>query len=274
MKTQRILVIGGNGKTGRRVVERLVKQGHDVRVGSRKEQPAFDWNNAETWNEALKGMDLVYITYQPDLAVPGASDDISQFTELAVKAGIQKIVLLSGKGEKEAEKCENIVKEAGAEWTIVRASWFNQNFSESFFLDPILAGHVALPKSDALVPYVDADDIADVVVEALLDERHHGKTYELTGPRQLTFKQAVGEIAEVTGRDLQFESITMETYTEQLRAFQLPENYVWLITYLFNEVLTDANSIVTKDVELVLGKKAKDFKKYVEETASSGVWNP
>ena len=186
-KEQNILVLGGKGKTGRRVANRLVKKGQTVRIGSRSENPSFDWEDPWTWKGALQGMESVYITFQPDLAVPGAKEAIEGFTNLAVESGIRKVVLLSGKGEQEAEECERIVMNSGLDWTIVRASWFNQNFSESFFLDPILAGHVALPKNEAQVPYVDANDIADVVVASLLDDKHNSEIYELTGPRTLTF---------------------------------------------------------------------------------------
>ena len=274
MEEKKILVLGGKGKTGRRVAERLTKLGKTIRIGSRSEQPSFDWENPETWAGALEGMDTVYITFQPDLAVPGALKAIEGFTSQAVKAGIQKMVLLSGKGEKEAELCEQVVMNAGADWTIVRASWFNQNFSESFFLDPILAGHVALPRAEALVPYVDVDDIADVVVESLLDNKHVGQTYELTGPRKLTFEQVIEEISKVTGRDIKFESITMDKYTKMLKEYQVPEDYIWLINYLFTEVLVDRNSSVTNDIEKVLGRKAKDFAEYARETASTGIWDP
>jgi uncharacterized protein YbjT (DUF2867 family) len=269
-----ILVIGGTGKTGRRVVERLETRDIPVRIGSRAIDPPFDWENPETWAGAIEGMNTVYITFQPDLAVPGARKAIEEFTSQAVKGGIQKMVLLSGRGEKEAELCEQVVMNAGADWTIVRASWFNQNFSESFFIDPILAGHVALPKGEALVPYVDADDIADVIVEALLDDKHNGQIYELTGPRQLTFKQVTEEISNTTGRDIVFNSIAMEDYEKMLRENQVPEDYIWLINYLFTEVLVDKNSSITSDIQKVLGRKAKDFTEYARETASTGIWNP
>jgi len=270
-----ILVIGGTGKTGRRVVERLKTHNIPVRIGSRAGEPPFDWENPETWAGVLDGMDTVYITYHPDLAIPGARKAIEGFTSQAAKGGIQKMVLLSGKGEKEAELCEQVVMNAGADWTIVRASWFNQNFSESFLLDPILAGHVALPGEEALVPFVDADDIADVVVESLLDDKHVGKTYELTGPRQLTFKQVTEEISNATGRDIVFNSITLEEYEKMLKEYQVPEGVIWLISYLFTEVLLiSSNSVVTNDIQKVLGRKAKDFAEYARETASTGIWNP
>lgn len=274
MKDQKILVLGGKGKTGSRVAEKLNKMGYSIRIGSRSENPAFDWENPGTWAAALEGISAVYITFQPDLAVPGALAAIKGFTSLAVQQGVKKLVLLSGKGEREAELCAQVVMGSGADWTIVRASWFNQNFSESFFLDPILAGHVALPKSEELIPFVDADDIADVAVEALLNDRHNSQVYELTGPRQLTFPEIVKEISAATGRDIQFVPISMEAYTNLLKEFQVPADFIWLINYLFTEILTEANSIVTNDVEKVLGRKPKDFSEYVLETAATGIWNP
>lgn len=273
MEKKTILVIGGKGKTGRKVAERLMNQGQEVRIGSRSTQPPFDWEKPESWEAVLEGIHKAYITFQPDLAVPGARQSIKELTDLAVKKGVKKIVLLSGKGEKEAEQCENVVKNSGIDWTIVRASWFNQNFSEDFLLDPILAGDVALPKEKSLIPYVDTDDIADVVVETLLDNVHNGQTYELTGPRQLTFRQVIDEISKATGREIKFTGISMDEYDKILRDFNLPEDYIWLINYLFTEVLVDSNSVVSNDVTKVLGRKAKDFSEYVKETAETGIWN-
>ncbi|MBE0570415.1 MAG: NAD(P)H-binding protein [Ignavibacteriaceae bacterium] len=273
MEKKKILVIGGNGKTGRKVVEGLTELGRSVRIGSRNENPSFDWENPKTWKDALEGIDSVYITFQPDLAVPGARKAIEEFTSLAVKSRVKKLVLLSGKGEKEAELCEDVVKKSGADWTIIRASWFNQNFSESFFLDPIKAGQVALPKAETRIPFVDTDDIADVAVEVLTNEKHNGKTYELTGPRQLTFKKVIEEISESTGRNIKFDSITMNEYKRLLSENNVPDDYIWLIDYLFTKVLVEENSVITNDIEKVLGREAKDFSEYVKETAETGVWD-
>ena len=267
------LVIGGTGKTGRKVVERLQANGQNVRIGSRRAVPAFDWDNSDTWALALEGMDRVYITFQPDLAVPGALEAIESLTKVAKEKGVKKLVLLSGKGEKEAELSEQVVMNSGIDYTIVRASWFNQNFSESFFLDPIIAGHVALPRPEANVPYVDTDDIADVVAEVLQNDEHSGQIYELTGPDLLTFEEVIDIIGEATGRKIQFTPITLSAYSRMLEEAGVPADYRWLITYLFTEVLgTEGNNIVTKDVEKVLGRRPKDFLTYVRETAATGIW--
>ena len=271
---KKVLVIGGTGKTGRRVADRLKAQGHEVRIGSRSQNPSFNWDNPETFAAALQGMDMAYITYHPDLAVPGAKEDIKAITEEAVKQGLKKVVLLSGKGEKEAEACEQIVADSGLDYTLVRASWFNQNFSESFFLEPIIEGFVALPMAEAEIPFVDADDIADVVTKVMLSDDYNSKTITVTGPRKLTLKEAVETIASTSGRTIQFQSISIEEYAEGMKAAGLPEDFVWLFTYLFREVLGNSeNQDIYTDVEKVLGRKAKDFADYAKETAATGVWS-
>lgn len=274
MDTKKILILGATGKTGRRVVERLKKITNvETRLGSRNEKIPFDWENPESWAAVIKDIDSVYITFQPDLAIPSAEDTIRTFTKFAAQNGVQKMVLLSGRGEKEAQICEEIVKATAKHWTIVRASWFNQNFSESFFLDPILAGIVALPRAETLEPFTDADDIADVVVESLLHDIHNGKTYELTGPQLLTFEQAVAEIAKATNRDITFEALTLEQYNQMLQEYQLPEDYIWLVNYLFEQILDGRNSHITNDIEKILGRKPKDFTNYALEIAKTGVWS-
>ncbi len=274
MKQRKILVLGGKGKTGSRVIERLSNLGYThIRIGSRSETPAFDWNNPDTWLDVLQDIDIVYITFQPDLAIPTAVETIRKFTTLAAENGIEKMVLLSGRGEKEAQRCEDIVMQTASKWTIVRASWFNQNFSESVFLDPILSGHVALPRAEALEPFTDANDIADVVVQAIIDDKHNGQVYELTGPRLLTIPQAITEIATACGRNIQFQPLTLAENIQLLRTYQLPEDHIWLVNYLFEEVLDGRNATVSADIEKVLGRKATDFSEYAQVTAATGVWN-
>lgn len=272
--TNNILVIGGTGKTGRRVVERLQKKGKNVRIGSRSQDPMFEWGDSSTWAKTLENIDKAYIVYYPDLAVPGAFEAIKSFSKTAKDAGVKKVVLLSGKGEKEAERCEQVIAESGMDYTLVRASWFNQNFSESFFLDPIIAGHVALPMPHAKIPFVDANDIADVVTAALLDDKHNGQTYEITGPRLLTFSEVVQEISNSLGREIKYESISLEEYNEQMKSLGVPADYIWLFDYLFKEVLgNEKNSVICSDVQKVLLRKAKDFSEFAKEVAQTGIWN-
>jgi len=268
-----ILVLGGTGKTGRRVIDRLAKLSIPVRIGSRSISPFFDWYKEETWEATLAGIEKVYITFQPDIAIPQAQQIIQSFVQKAKYAGVQKLVLLSGRGEHEAELCENLVIKSGLDWTIVRASWFMQNFSEGFLLDSILAGEMILPKINADEPFVDADDIADVVVEALMDDAHSHQIYSLTGPTLLSFEKAISLIATAIKREIQYSEISMHDYTDMLRSYELSEEFISLISYLFTQVLDGRNEFTTNDVETVLNRKPTSFQEYINKTIKTGIWN-
>jgi uncharacterized protein YbjT (DUF2867 family) len=266
------LVLGGTGKTGRRLIERLEALGVPVRVGSRSAEVPFDWERPETWAAAVQGVEAAYVSYYPDLAAPGATDAIRAFCEVAVSNGVRRLVLLSGRGETEAQLCEGIVRSSGAEWTLLRASWFSQNFSESFLLDPLLAGEVALPAGDVGEPFIDTDDIADVAAAVLTQDGHVGKLYEITGPRLLTFADAIGEIARATGRQIRYTQISSEQFNDALRSADTPPELVAFLAYLFHEVLDGRNAFVTDGVQQVLGRPPRDFSDYARATAATGVW--
>jgi uncharacterized protein YbjT (DUF2867 family) len=266
------LVIGATGKTGRRVAERLVSRGVPTRLASRSSDVPFDWDNETTWGPALKDVELVYVTYFPDLAVPSAPDAIGTFAKLAVQSGVRHLVLLSGRGEDEARRCEKLVQQSGAEWTIVRASWFSQNFSEAFFLEPLQHGVLALPAGSVKEPFIDADDIADVVVAALTEEGHASQTYEITGPQLLTFAEAVSEIAKETGRDIRYVQVSSEEFVSQMAEHKVPQDVIDLTSYLFNTVLDGRNSQVTDGVQRALGRPPREFSDYVKTTVPSGIW--
>ncbi|HJT75302.1 MAG TPA: NAD(P)H-binding protein [Chitinophaga sp.] len=269
---KQILVLGANGKTGSRVTAKLAALNLPVRKGSRNGIPRFDWDDKGTWEPALKDIHSVYITFQPDLAAPGSLEAIETLSRLAAEAGVKKLVLLSGRGEKEAQDCEKIVMNSGLQWTIVRASWFNQNFSESYLLEPIQAGFVALPAGDVKEPFIDVDDIADVVVAALTEEGHNEKVYEVTGPRALSFREAINEIAQATGKPVQYEQIPAADYIATLKEYQVPQDVINLLNYLFSEILDGRNTIVSHGVEQALGRKPKDFSTYVKEVSANGTW--
>jgi uncharacterized protein YbjT (DUF2867 family) len=266
------LVVGGTGKTGRRVADRLRTRGVTARVGSRSGDTRFDWDVPASWEPALQGASAAYITYYPDLAVPGAGEAIEAFCERALDAGVDRLVLLSGRGEEEAQRCEQIVQKTGDRWTIVRASWFCQNFSEGAFVDLVRGGEVALPAGDMPEPFVDADDIADVAVAALTEEGHVGEVYEVTGPRLLTFTEAVAEIARATGRELAYAPIGIDDFAAGLAAAGVPHDEAALLRYLFTEVLDGRNANVTDGVQRALGRPARDFSAFARDAAARGAW--
>jgi uncharacterized protein YbjT (DUF2867 family) len=270
--TAPILVLGGTGKTGRRIVSRLQAREVPVRIGSRSAEPAFDWETPATWEPALRGVESVYLSYYPDLAAPGAAAIVRSFVEIAVRGGVRRLVLLSGRGEEEAEVSEQTVRDSGADWTILRSSWFSQNFSEDYLIDGVLGGELALPAGDVPEPFVDADDIAEIAVAALTEDGHAAELYELTGPRLLTFAEAVGEIATATGHEIHYVPLSLEEYTAAAAQQGVPPDLVALLSYLFSEVLDGRNAQLADGVERALGRAPRDFRDYARDTAASGAW--
>lgn len=267
--TTNFLVVGGTGKTGRRVADRLRERGVGVRITSRRGVPPFDWSDRETWAPVLKGIDAAYLTYYPDLVVPEAAADISAFAELAVAQGVRHLVLLSGRGEAEAEACERIVRASGTGWTVLRCSWFAQNFSEHFLLDAVRGGEIALPAGTVTEPFVDVRDIADVALKVLTEPGHDGQLYELTGPRLLSFADAAAEIAAASGRNVRYVPVSAAEYAATAVEYGVPEAET--LVELFARVLDGRNESVTHDVERVLGRPATDFEAFARDAAATGI---
>lgn len=272
MKTSQTAVFSGTGTTGRRIVARLEARGIPTRSGSRRGSPPFDWADESTFGDALDGVSAAYLAYHPDMAAPGAAEIVATLSAVAVDAGVERLVLLSGRGEEDGLPTERAVRDSGAAWTILRSSWFAQNFSESFMLDPILAGEVVLPTGGVTEPFVDADDLADAAVAALTEPGHEGRTYELTGPRLLTFGDAVDEIAKASERSIAFVPVSTREFAAHLAGQAVPPDLVEFLTQLFTKVLDGRNSHLTGDLEEILGRPARDFRDYAETTAATRVW--
>jgi uncharacterized protein YbjT (DUF2867 family) len=272
MSSDTTLVIGAHGKTGRHVAQRLAAAGHAFRPGSRSAAIPFDWDKPATWAGALNGMRSAYISYQPDLAVPGALQTIGAFFEQALDCGVEKLVLLSGRGEAECLEAEAKLQATRADWTILRASWFYQNFTEGFFSDSILAGEIALPGTLAAEPFVDAEDIAEIAVAALTTSRHSRRLYELTGPQAFTFGEAVAQIGKALGRDIAYIPVSIDDYRAALVRQQVPREHIDIVIYLFENVLDGRNTPVTDGVERALGRPARSFADFIATAAWSGAW--
>ena len=266
------LVLGAQGTTGRRVAERLAARGVATRLGSRSGLPPFDWADELTWPAVLDGVSAAYLVYYPDLVAPEALERVGGFAASAAKAGAERLVLLSGRGEAAAQQAEQAVMAAGASWTIVRSAFFAQNFSEKGFEEFIRAGTVALPAPEVGEPFVDADDIADVVVAALTEDGHADQIYEVTGPRLLSFADAVAEIAAACGRPIAYARITAQEFVDGLVTHGVPVEEAHVFAEIFGTVLDGRNAHLTDGVQRALGRPPRDFATYAATTAATDVW--
>ncbi|MGW7367081.1 NmrA family NAD(P)-binding protein [Streptomyces sp. NPDC054841] len=268
-----VLVTAATGKTGRRVAQRLTERAVTVRAGSRKGAVPFDWEDEATWGPALRGADAAYVTYYPDLAAPGAEGAMRNFGRLAAEHGLRRLVLLSGRGEPEAVHAEDALRAAGVPLTVVRAAFFAQNFSEGALVPGVLAGEIPFPAGTTAEPFLDLDDLADVMVAALLEDGHEGETYELTGPRLLTFDDVAEELSGATGRPVRYVPVSGPQYVGMLQEFGFPAGDAQWLTDLFVMLLDGHNAHVTDGVERLLGRAPRDFTAYAKDAAASGAWS-
>jgi len=273
MQDSPVLIIGKNAKTGLRVDQRLQARGYATRSVSRSTSPVFDWEVPATWRDALEGTESAYVTFYPDLAIPTAEQTIRDFVALAKSVGLRHLVLLSGRGEQGAERAEAVLENSGLDWNVVRANWFMQNFSEGFMIEGILNGELVLPAGDIVEPFVDVDDIADVVVAALTRPELRNRLFEVSGPRALTFAQCAFEISEAVGYPVKFTRINIDGFIRALREEGLPKEMLWLMRELFTVVLDGRNSNPTTGVEEALGRPATDFRVYLRKVMATGAWH-
>ena len=266
------LVVNSTGKIGSRVLAALKAQGAPHRGLSRRTETPFDWQDEATWTNALAGGKTAFISFVPDLAAPGALPIMERFVAAAREAGLSKLVLLTGRGEINAVAAENLIRESGLAWTIVRAAWFNQNFSEGHLLESVLEGYLYMPAADRKEPFVDAADIADVAVAALLDERHNGQTYDVTGPELLSFAQAAALLSDAAGRPYQYVPVTLDQFHAGL-VEALGQEMADLLRIIADETLDGRNAWVGDGVQRALGRAPRDFAAFTREAAASGVWS-
>lgn len=271
MTNQPILVIGATGKTGSRVVTKLEAKGLTVRRGGRHSDPPFDWEDMATWAPVLSGVSQAYVTYFPDLAFPGAIEKLDAFAKVALETGLQHIVLLSGRGEHFASMGEEVIRNSGLEFTIVRSAWFAQNFSEGYLRDPILGGVLPMPGGAVAEPIIDIDDIADVVVAALTEDGHIGERYEVTGPQLITFADMAKVLSTTLGRSIQYIPISFEDFHANVAA--AGDTFVAdVFTTIARETLDGRNAHTADGVERALGRKPRDFAEFAQTAMTAGAW--
>ncbi|WP_188192510.1 NAD(P)H-binding protein [Nonomuraea sp. SYSU D8015] len=266
MAQHAILVLGATGSTGRRLTGLLRATGHVVRAASRAGETRFDWSVPATWEPAVAGVSSVYV-----MAPDGTPIDPA-FVSLAVERGVRRLVLLSSggieaMGDERLMAAERTVRDSGAEWTILRPSWFDQNFDEGFFQPAVMAGEVVMPVGEVRQAFVDAGDIAAVAAAALTRDGHAGQTYEVTGPRSLTFDEAVEIIGRAAGREVRYRG-SDEDY---LAAMSFSEQAMAEVK-AFAALRALGDQPVSDVVHRVTGRPPKPFETYAEEAAASGAW--
>jgi uncharacterized protein YbjT (DUF2867 family) len=278
--TTPFLIIGGKGKTGRRVAEQLDARGVPYLLASRSSEQRFDWYDESTWSPTVAGIDTAYLA--PPVGPTGLAQ-AGRFIQQAAAEGLGRVVLLSGRGVgspgrdfavyESSVELENSVRGSGADWTIVRPAWFAQNFSEDFLFDYVLGGEIRVAAGDGGEAWIDTNDVGDVMTAALLDERHTGETYSLSGPRTLTMAEVAAELSTVTGRSVKYTDLEPEEFVAELVSYGQTLEDSEAVRDLFAVIRNHRSDYVSEGVQQVLGRAPRDFADWAQETAKTGVWS-
>ncbi|HWS33886.1 MAG TPA: NAD(P)H-binding protein, partial [Actinoplanes sp.] len=198
------------------------------------------------------------------------------FLPAARDAGVRRVVLHSDRGldvmgNDQLRTAEDAVRGSGLDWTIVRPDWFHQDF-ETFFAPPVIDGRLCLPVGAARQGFIDAGDIAAVEVAAFTGDSLLGQVLEVTGPRALSFGEALAEISRVTGREIVFDS-DPGTFRAVLRADGVPDEVIETLLAGYAALRALGDTEPTGVVERILGRPGRDFADYAADAAARGVWD-
>lgn len=271
-----ILLLGGTGKTARRIAPRLRAAGAQVRTAARHNADVhFDWDDPSTHDAALDGVDAVYLV-APSLRLDHGPL-VSAFLDRAQAAGVAHVTQLSARGVEEAPPEAghravelDLLSRTGLSAAILRPGWFMQDFDEYIFQPAIAAeGRIVAPAGDGAEPFIHADDIADVAAVTLL-ERRAGE-FMLSGPEPLTFTEVAQRISVAAGRVVTYVDPGPEAWVQAL-AKQIPRAYAEMLAYVFSKLREGAWAQVTGDVEAVTGHPPRTFDDYLADPKVVAAW--
>lgn len=275
-----ILVTGGTGKTGARLVQRLIEEGHKVRVASRSgsapqgaEGLAFDWNSGVNDAAAIEGIDGVYLV--APVGVADVHTPMTRLVDAALERGVKRFVLLSASSVEEGGPAMGSVhaylKGKAPEWAVLRPSWFMQNFSVGQHLPTIREEDAIYSATDeGRIAFINSDDIAEVGLRALLDNVPQNRDLIITGPKALTYGEAGDMIGAARGKAVHHIKLTTAQLAHRWEEFGLEPQYTQILAAMDEAIANGAENRTTDLVELVTGRPPKSLEQFIEENSS--VW--
>jgi ergot alkaloid biosynthesis protein len=276
-----ILVTGGTGKTGGRLIRRLVEQGWTARCASRSGKAAagvdgvtFDWFDAKGHAAALAGVKRVYL-----IAPLGSNNPIEvmqPFIELAITRGVRRFALLSSSAIEEGGPAMGAVhallRRIAPEWAVLRPSWFMENFVEAHLATIRDQDEIYSATDDGQVPFVAADDIAEVALRALTNDKAVNDGLVITGPKALSYGEAAAIIGAARGRPVRHVRLTGEQLTARFESFGIAHDYAAMLAGLDRAIAGGAEARTTAVVKQLTGRGAMSLEDFAARNAT--VWRP
>ncbi|MDN9011707.1 ergot alkaloid biosynthesis protein [Brevibacillus laterosporus] len=272
-KKDKILITGGTGTTGSRIAKKLTELGHNVRIASRAksqiagtERVHFDWHDGATYERSLENVKKLYLVAPAGVFDPAPI--VLPFLDMALKAGVQRIVMLSAliipdDGPVFGKLHEAVIKQA-PEWAVLKPSYFMQNFINlQHGLTIKNESRIITATGNGKIGFIDAEDIAEVGVRALIDEIPHNTSHVITGPQALSYSEVAAMIGSVIGRTIKHVNIHKSTLQEKLAKAGLSMDYARFMADLDENIGNGAEKLVTDTVERVTGRKPRSMSDFI-----------
>ena len=275
-ETSTVLVTGGTGKFGSHLVHRLAESGFSVRIASRRKPHVvsggkvahihFDWTDETTYGPVLAGIQQLFLVPPRSIADPSAQ--MTAFLAHALQARVQRVVLLSASmvtpDSPGLGAVHKAIQEQIPEWAVLRPTRFMQNFVENHphAISIKNEGFIVTATGDGRVGFVDARDIAEVGLRALVDEQPHNTDHIITGPQALSYTEAANILSAVTGRPIRHISASPDEAQAYLIAFGVPANFAAILTKMDESIRNGMEDWVTPTVEHVTGRPPRSLAEF------------
>jgi ergot alkaloid biosynthesis protein len=274
-----ILVTGGTGKTGGRLIHRLVEQGWTARCASRSGKAAagvdgvkFDWHDVQGHAAALAGVKRIYL-----VAPVGSNSPLEvmqPFIELAIARGVRRFVLLSSSALEEGGPAMGAVHallhRIAPEWAVLRPSWFMENFAGSHLATIRDQDSIYSATDDGLIPFIAADDIAEVAFRALTDKDAANSDLLITGPEALSYGEAAAIIGKARGRPVRHVRLSGAELTARFESFGVAPDYAAMLAGLDRAIAAGAEARTTSVVAQLTGRGPMSLEDFAARNAA--VW--
>ncbi|RDW58839.1 hypothetical protein BP6252_13315 [Coleophoma cylindrospora] len=244
----------------------------------------FDWQDSSTFInpfsiseiEDIPPISVIFLVAPPFL---DGFPPMKELIDLAVKRSVRRLVLLSGSVLEVGDgpllgRIGDYVRSVGVEWVILRSTWFMENLSEMQHVDSIRdENRIISAAGPGKLPFVSADDIAEVAYRALTDETSHNTTHLLLGPQLLSYDMVSEILSDALGRKISHEDITEAELAAGMCEAGLPEDYAIVLAQLDTAIREGAEARTNDVLPRLLGRPPILFEEYVKGCVSEGVWD-
>lgn len=273
------LVTGGTGNIGKHVVENLLEMNRDIRVAARDiaqakqvfkdknvELVAFDFLDNMTFDNALDGIEGIFLMRPPNLANP--EKDMFPFLQAAKEKGVKKIVFISLLGvEKNPvvphRKIESMIKELGINYVFLRPSFFMQNLNSNHREEIKERNELFIPAGKSKTSFIDTRDIAKATAITLVEEKYKNQGITLTGKTALDYYEVADIMSKALGRKIEYINPGLLKFRQERIKRGTPKEFANVMMFLYLMTKLGTAKYITDDLEKIIGTEPISFERYV-----------